>query len=137
MKNEIKQKLEEIVTLLNDPEETVLEQEIKQKLEKILLLLDNPQADRSSDALKQKLDKIGELVNNAMVDPDIDIEYHPAEQEDEPYVLVTYMVGDYNKPTRKIRLGKSVLEASAEEIANQVTSSITEFKSEIDSVEMG
>ena len=86
------------------------------------------------------------LLDNAMIDPDIDIDYcipgvkttlKNCKESGGPYVLVTYVVGDYNKPTRKIHLGSTALLSTAEEIANQVTFSIEEFKGEIDSVEMG
>ena len=95
---------------------------------------------------KEKLEQVVALVNNAMVDPDIDIDYcipgvetslKDCDESGDPYILVTYVVGDYNKPTRKIHLGSTQLQSTAEEIANQVTFSIEEFKGEIDSVEMG
>ena len=137
MNTAIKKKLEDIVALLNDPEETVLEKELKEKLEKILALLNNPDGVvMEQKEVQEKLEKVVALVNNAMVDPDIDIEFCTPNAED-PYILVTYVVGDYNKPTRKIRLGSTLLQSTADEISNQVTFSIEEFKSEIDSVEMG
>lgn len=95
---------------------------------------------------KEKLEAVVSLVNNAMVDPDIEIGYFiPGVEKSEglsddskgPYILLTYPLSDYNKPTRKIHLGSTMLENSAEDIVNQVTSSIEEFKGEIDSVEMG
>lgn len=133
----VKQRLEEIVALLNDPEETVLEKEVKEKLEKILALLNNPEEIAlGQKEMQEKLKKTVVLVNNAMVDPDIDIEFCTPNGED-PYILVTYVVSEYNKPTRKIRLTNTLLQSTAEEISNQATSSIEEFKSEIDSVEMG
>jgi hypothetical protein len=142
MRQEIKNRLEDIVALLNDPDTVVLEKEVKEKLGKILLLLDNPEEGALLDrAIHEKLKKVVDLVNNAMVDPDIDIEHQiPSSTSDaskEPYILVTYVVGEYNKPTRKIRLANRMLQNSAEEIVKQITSSIEEFKSEIDSVEMG
>ena len=137
MKREIKERLEEIVALLNDPEETVMEKEIKEKLEKLLKLLDNPDNVLMEEKeIKEKLEKTVSLVNNAMVDPDIDVEYCTP-NEDDPYFMITYVVSEYNKPTRKIRLGRTALQSTPEEISNQVTFSIEEFKSEIDSVEMG
>ncbi len=132
MLKETKEKLEGIVALLNDPEVIVTEKEIREKLEKLLAFMNNPEKNQT----KEKLDKIVLLVDKAMVDPDIDIEYCTPESED-PYILVTYIVGEYNKPTRKIRLGTTALQNTPEEIANQVTFSIEEFKGEIDSVEMG
>ena len=95
---------------------------------------------------KKKLEQIVELVNKAMVDPDIDIDYFipgvettikTSDESDYPYILLTYVVSEYTKPTRKIRLGSTTLQNTPEEIANQVTFSIGEFKGEIDSVEMG
>jgi len=147
MEREIKEKLEEVVALLNDPEETVLDKEIKEKLEKILALLNNPEKiAMGKKESTEKLKEIVALLDNAMVDPDIDIDYcipgikttlDTAEESGDPYILVTYVVGDYNKPTRKIHLGSTALLSTPEKIANQITFSIEEFKGEIDSVEMG
>ncbi len=96
--------------------------------------------------VKEKLEKIVSLVNNAMVDPDIDIDYcipgvettvENCDESGDPYVLVTYVVSEYTKPTRTIHLGKTAMQSTAEEIVNKITFSIEEFKGEIDSVEMG
>jgi hypothetical protein len=96
--------------------------------------------------VKEKLDKVVLLVNNIMVDPDIDIEYcipeiattsDSCDISGEPYILAKYVVSEYTQPTRKFKLGRTALLSSAEEIANQITFSIGEFKAEIDSVEMG
>jgi hypothetical protein len=95
---------------------------------------------------KEKLEQVVALVDKTMVDPDIDIDYFIpgvkktldiSNEVDSPYILVTYIVSDYHKPTRKIHLGSTAMQSTAEEIANKVTSSIGEFKGEIDSVEMG
>lgn len=95
---------------------------------------------------KAKLEQIVVLVNKAMVDPDIDIDYcipgvettlKDCDESGDPYILLTYVISDYNKPTRTIHLGKTALKDTAEEVANHVTASIEEFKGEIDSVEMG
>ena len=92
-----------------------------------------------------KLKKVVELVNNAMVDPDIDIDYcipgvettlKDCDESGAPYILVTYVIGDYNKPTRTIHLDSTALKNTPEEIANRITFSIEEFKGEIDSVQM-
>jgi hypothetical protein len=97
-------------------------------------------------ATKEKLGKIVELVNNAMVDPDIDVDYYipgvevtlkEGDSSGDPYILLTYAVSEYTRPTRTIHLGSTMLQSTAEEVANQVTFSIEEFKGEIDSVEMG
>lgn len=137
MQKEIKAKLEELVTLMNDPETTVIEAEVVEKLEKILELVKDPEeSGLEKKELTLKLEKVVEQVGNASVDPDIDIEYF--NNEEEPYMLVTYVVSEYNKPTRKIYLKDSDLRRnSAEDLVNQITFSIEEFKGEIDSVEMG
>lgn len=146
MMKEIKVKLEEIVTLLNDPEETVLEKELKEKLEKIVALLNNPEEIATEQEVKEKLEAVVKLVNNVMVDPEIDIEYcipnvattsETCDVSGDPYILVTYVVSEYTRPTRKIRLTNSYLNNTAKAIANLVTFSIEQFKTEIDSVEMG
>jgi len=146
MQNEVKKKLEEIVSLLNDPDTTVLDKELKEKLGKILALLDNTDEAATAEETKVKLESIVNLVNNVMVDPDIDIEYcipevattsDTCDVSGDPYISVTYVVSEYTKPTRKIRLTDSYLRNSAQEIANLVTFSIEQFKTEIDSVEMG
>ena len=96
--------------------------------------------------LKEQLDEIVLLVNNLMVDPDIDIEYcipeiattsDSCDVSGVPYILVKYVVSEYTQPTRKIRLTEKYLNNTPEEIANLVTFSIEQFKTEIDSVEMG
>jgi len=146
MRKEIKAKLEEIVALLNDPEETVLDKEIKEKLEKISALLSDPSEIATEQETKEKLEAIVALVNNVMVDPEIDIEYcipdvattsETCDVSGDPYILVTYVVSEYTKPTRKIRLTDTYLKNTAKAIANLVTFSIEQFKTEIDSVEMG
>lgn len=135
MNKEIKEKLEEVVRLLNDPEETVMDKEVKEKLEKILALLNDPdEIEMEHNDIKDKLEKVVTLVHNASVDPDIEVEYFTKD----PHILVTYIVGDYNKPTRKIALRDTVLKRNTpEDLANQITFSIKEFKGEIDSVGMG
>ena len=146
MRKEIKAKLEEIVVLLNDPEETVLDKEIKEKLEKMVALLNDPREIATEQETKEKLEAIVGLVNNVMVDPDIDIEYcipevatttETCDISGDPYILVTYVVSEYTRPTRKIRLTDTYLRNTAKAIANLVTFSIEQFKTEIDSVEMG
>ena len=95
--------------------------------------------------VKAKLEKVVELVSNAMVDPDIDIEYcipevastsETCDVSGDPYILVKYEVSATIMKTRKIRLGRTALLNSAEEITNQVTFSIEEFKSEIEAGEI-
>ena len=91
--------------------------------------------------IKDKLEKVVELVNNAMADPDIDIEYcipevattsDSCDVSGDPYILIKYQVSSTITKTRKIRLGDTALKNTAEEIANQTTFSIEEFKSEIE-----
>ncbi|PHR56558.1 MAG: hypothetical protein COA44_08090 [Arcobacter sp.] len=148
MERVIKEKLEEIVELMNDPEETVIDKEVREKLELILALLNDPSKIKVvKEELHEQLEKVVALVNNAMSDPDIDIEYCIPEVETDtstcdvlgdPYILVTYIVSEYNKQSRKFRLRDTILRRNTpESIANQVTFSIEEFKAEIDSVQMG
>jgi hypothetical protein len=98
------------------------------------------------NATKEKLEEVVTLVNKAMVDPDIDIDYYipgvevtlkDGDHSGEPFIRLTYVVSEYTRPTRTIHLGSTMLKNSAQDIANQVTFSIEEFKGEIDSVEMG
>ena len=145
--NDVKAKLEELVALMNDPEATVTANEVKEKLGKALALVKNPEEMQlAEEELKAKLENIVALVNNASVDPDIDIEYcipdvatttDSCDVSGDPYIEVTYVVSEYTKPTRKIRLTSTYLQNTPEEIANLVTFSIENFKTEIDSVEMG
>lgn len=138
MNKVIKERLEEIVALMNDPEITVIEKEVKEKLENILVLLNNPEEIAiEKKEVKEKLEKVVALVNSVNVDPDIEIEYCAPDVSGDPSILVTYIVSNYNKPTRKIHLGSTILQNTPEEIVNRITFSIEEFKSEIDSVEMG
>ncbi|HIC12725.1 MAG TPA: hypothetical protein EYO75_05040 [Sulfurimonas sp.] len=146
----IKEKLEEVVTLLNDTDDAINvgEKEIKEKVERILALLNDPtEIEGAKEDLNDRLKQVIELVNKSMVDPDIEIDYCIPDVEStvsncdihsDPYIMVTYVIGDYNKPTRKIRLRDSALRRNTpESVANQVTFSIEEFKGEIDSVQMG
>ena len=137
MQREIKEKLEEVVALLNDPEETVLDKEIKEKLEKILALLNDPEEiSMEKIEFKEKLEKVMALVSKAMVDPDIEIDYCTSKDaSSDPYISVKYSEDKYVE--RKIRLTDKYMRNSAEQIANLVTFSIEQFKEEIDSVQMG
>jgi hypothetical protein len=144
---EIKGKLEDLVALMNDPDTTVTANEVREKLANILLLVKDPEEMLIDEQeLKGKLEKIVALVNNANVDPDIDVEYcipdvattsETCDVSGDPYIEVTYVVSEYTRPTRKIRLTDTYLKNTPEEIANLVTFSIEQFKTEIDSVEMG
>lgn len=139
MEREIKEKLEELVALMNDPEATVTEKEVKEKMENILALVNDPEEiETRKQELKEKLDKVVALVSNASVDPDIETEYCAADESGDPHILVKYIVSEYTQPTRKIYLRSSTLRRNtAADLANQITFSIEEFKGEIDSVEMG
>ena len=97
-------------------------------------------------ALKEKMENIVSLVDIIRVDPEIDVDYCIPEVAvttgecnllKDPYILVTYIVGEYTKPTRKIRLTDKYTSNDAKTIASLVTFSIEQFKMEIDSVEMG
>jgi len=144
---EVKGKLEELVALMNDEDTTVTANELREKLGKILALVKNPEEiELEEQELKAKLEQIVALVNNANADPDIDIEYcipdvattsDSCDISGDPYIDVTYVVSEYTRPTRKIRLTNTYLQNTPEEIANLVTFSIEQFKTEIDSVEMG
>ena len=96
--------------------------------------------------LKEKLEKVVDLVDNIMVDPEINVECcipgvamtsPTCNMVKDPYISVEYVVGDYTKPTRKIHLSRGYIQHEAEVIADLVTFSIEQFKTEIDSVEMG
>lgn len=139
MEKEIKERLDELVALMNDAETTVIEKEVEEKLEKILALVKNPEGIVAARAeLKEKLDKVVALVSNASVDPDIEVQYCPADGSEEPYIEVKYIVSEYTQPTRNIHLRSTTLRRNTpEEFANQITFAIEEFKGEIDSVEMG
>ena len=95
---------------------------------------------------KEKLEQIVALVDDLMVDPDLDIEYcvpevsttaESCDVSGEPYILIKYVISANNVHTRKIRLTDTYLKNSPEEIRNLITFSATEFKGEIDSVEIG
>ena len=148
MKKEIKEKLEELVRLLNDPDAVVIEKEVKEKLEIVLSLLNNPEEIAlDKKRLEEKLNAVIKLVNNARIDPEIEVDYYlpqlesyavTNEESDDPYVLVTYVAGKNNERKRKIRLRDTAIRRNTpEDLAKQITFSIEEFKGEIDSVEMG
>jgi len=139
METVIKARLQELVDLMNDPETTVVEKEVEEKLEAILALVRNPEGiAQERKELKAKLDEVVKLVSSASVDPDIEVKYCDADKSGDPYMLITYIVSEYTQPTRKVYLrGTALRRNSAQELKNQITFSIEEFKGEIDSVEMG
>jgi hypothetical protein len=139
MDKEIKAKLEELVDLMNNPEVTVTTAEVKKRLEYVFTLVNDPEeTELERQALRVKRDEVVALVHNASVDPDIEIEYCEEDESGSPYILVTYVVSEYTKPTRTIHLKDTDLRrTTAEGLANQITFSIEEFKGGIESVEMG
>ena len=59
MNKVIKERLEEIVALMNNPEITVIEKEVKEKLESILELLNHPEEFAiEKKEIKEKLEKV-------------------------------------------------------------------------------
>jgi len=96
--------------------------------------------------LKEKLEKVVNLVDKTMANPGIDIEYcipevsttsGECEVDAEPFILVTYEISQYRKPTRKIRLNGTYMPHNAEKIADLVTFAIIQFMGDIDSSEIG
>jgi len=138
MKKEIKERLENLVNLLNDPDAIVVEKELREKLVVILELLDHPEdITKEKMNIKDKLETVLKLVHSTRVDPDIEVEYHIPKSED-PYILVKYIPGERDERRRKIRLRDSAIRMNTpEDLTKQITFSIKEFKGEIDSVEMG
>lgn len=143
MQREIKAKLEEIVTLLNDPDEVVLDNEVKAKLEKIIELLGHPEevaAER--EALQNKMEEIKELVSNAMIDLEVDVAYFiPGSEgydaDSTPHILLIYAEDEYTTRTRKVSLGHTAMQSSPEDFTKHVILAIEEFKDEIDDIKMG
>ena len=148
MEKVIKEKLEALVALMNDPdpEITVVEKEVKGKLEKILELLNNPEEiEIQRRELKEKFEKVLVLVSDTMVIPDVDFEYCIPEAETivgtsdistHPYILLTYIVNG-TKRTRKVSLGNTAFQSTPEDLAKHVILAIEEFKDEIDDIRMG
>jgi len=148
MEQETKAKLDEVVALLNDPDETVLDQEIIVKLEKILDLLKHPEAlALAKKELDDKMKKIVELVDKTVIDLDVDVEYcipglkttttGTCDATQNPYILMTYTEDEYNTRTRKISLGKTALQTTLEDLTKHVALAIEEFKDEMDDIKMG
>jgi len=143
MKREIKERLEEIVALLNDPDEVVLDNEVRAKLDKIIGLLGHPEevvAERK--ALQNKMKEIKELVNNAMIDLEVDVDYciPGSECYDEgstPHILLSYAEDEYTTRTRKVSMGNTAMQSTPEDFTKHVILAIEEFKDEIDDIKMG
>ena len=143
MQTEIKAKLEEIVALLNDPDEVVLDNEVKEKLDKIIGLLGHPEevaAER--EALQKKMEEIKGLVSNAMIDLEVDVSYcipgsDGYDVNGTPHILLIYAEDEYTTRTRKVSLGNTAMQSSPEDFTKHVILAIEEFKDEIDDIKMG
>ncbi len=143
MQREIKAKLEEIVALLNDPDEVVLDKEVKEKLENIIGLLGHPEevvAQRK--ALNNKIEEIKSRVNDTLIDLDVDVAYcmPGSEGYDEdctPHILLTYAENEYTTRTRKVSLGNTAMQSTPEDFTKHVMLAIEEFKDEVDDIKMG
>ncbi len=147
MEKVYKDKLEEIVALLNDPDETVLIKEVKEKLENLLSLVNNPEKiEIEKQENNKKLEKVIELVHNAMANPDIELEYcipevattsETCDVSGDPYIEMKYAAGGTHVMKQKLPLKQHYLNKTPEDISNLVTFYIEQFIEEIDSVENG
>ena len=147
MEKVYQEKLEEIVLLLNDPDETVMIKEVKEKLEKLLALMKNPEKiEKEKKENNKKLEKVVELVHNAMANPDIELEYcvpeagttpEPYSVAGDPYIHLKYASSGTHIMKQNIRIGPQYLSKAPEDIANLVTFHIERFIEEIDSTEYG
>ncbi|MDF1877254.1 hypothetical protein JHD47_05430 [Sulfurimonas sp. SAG-AH-194-L11] len=147
MKTEIKERLEEVVRLLNDSDAVVLDKEVKVKLEKVLELLDDPEKlAKEKEDLKSRMEKIVELVNDAMIDlevevnyciPDVITEEGSCDISNNPHILLTYSEDQYTTRTRKVSLGKTAMQSSPEDLTQHILQSIENFKEEADDIRMG
>ena len=143
MQREIKAKLEDIVALLNDPDEVVLDNEVKAKLDKIIALLGHPEevvAERK--ALQSKMEVIKGLVNDAMIDLDVDLDYcvpglDGYDDDCTPHILLTYAEDEYTTRTRKVSMGNTAMQSTPEDFTKHVILAIEEFKDEVDDIKMG
>ena len=133
-----KEKLEGIVDLLNDPDETVMIKEVKEKLEKILALMNNPEkVEMEKKESGEKLEEVIALVNNTMANPDVEVEYCIPDTSEDPYVHLKYMAGGTHVMEQNIPIKNQYLEKTPEDISNLVTFYIEQFIEQIDSVEHG
>ncbi|MDF1882539.1 hypothetical protein JHD49_01145 [Sulfurimonas sp. SAG-AH-194-C21] len=147
MKTEIKERLEEVVRLINDSDAVVLDKEIKVKLEKVLALLDDPEKiEMEKRELKSRMEAIVELVNDAIIDLDVDVDYcipdvingeGSCDISNNAHILLTYSEDQYTTRTRKVSLGKTALQSSPEDLTQHVLQSIENFKEEADDIRMG
>jgi len=147
MKKLIKEKMEEVVELMNDQDEVVMEKEVIEKLEKILMLLKNPEkVELTTNEHIGRMKEIMQLVDHKIIDLDIDVDYcipelgAVSEQCDisgSPHILLTYAEDEYSTRTRKVSLGTTALQSTQEDLTEHVVLAIEEFKDEIDDVRMG
>lgn len=147
MQKVIKEKLEEVVELLNDPDEVVLDKEVKEKVEKILVLLNYPdEIAKERKAYKNRMEEIMGLVNNAMIDVDVDVDYcipEVAATSDncdisgEAHILLSYDEDEYTTRTKKVSLSKTALQSTPEDLTKHVILAIEEFKDEMDDIQFG
>ncbi|PHS40985.1 MAG: hypothetical protein COB07_03050 [Sulfurovum sp.] len=143
MQREVKAKLEEIIELLNDPDEVVLDKEVKEKLEKIIEHLGHPEeVTAEREAFQKKMKEIKELVSDAMIDLEVDVSYFIPGTEgynanSTPHILLIYAEDEYTTRTRKVSLGNTAMQSSPEDFTKHVILAIEEFKDEIDDIKMG
>ncbi|GIT97216.1 hypothetical protein [Sulfurovum sp. TSL1] len=141
------EKLEELVLLLNDPDETVLIKEVKEKLENLLALVKHPEKiEKEKQANNKKLEKVVALVHNAMANPDLELEYcipeesatpEPYSVAEDPYIHVKYASGGTHIMNQNVRIGPQYLSKAPDDIATLVTFHIKQFIEEIDATEYG
>ena len=138
MEKVCEEKLEEILVLLNDPDETVMIEEVKEKLEKILALMNNPEKiEMEKKESKEKLEKVVALVNNAMANPDIELEYCLPDVSGDPYMHLKYAANGTHIMEQKLPIKHRYLTKTPEDIANLLTFYIEQFIEQIDSLEHG
>ena len=147
MEKEIKEKVEELITLLQDPDETVMIKEVIAKLEKVLVYVNHPEEIiEEKEKLKVRMEEIIALVNNTMIDLDVDVDYCIPEVETtsdncdisgNPHILLTYAEDEYTTRTKKISLSKTALQSTLEDLTKHVILAIEEFKDEMDDIQMG
>lgn len=147
MRTEIKERLEDVLTLLNDAEAVVLDKEVKQKLEKVLSLLSNPdKLAVEKTELKARMVEIKALVDEAMIDLEVEVEYCMPElvtdatscdMSGEAHLMLSYSEDKYTTRTRKVSLGKTALQSSPQDLTLHILQAIEIFKEEADDIRMG
>ncbi len=147
MEKVVIEKLEELVELLNDPDEVVLIKEVKEKLEKILLFAHNPkEISKENKELKERMKEIIGLVNKTMIDLEVNVDYcipevattsEACDISGNPHILLTYPKDEYTTHTKKVSLSKTALQSTPEDLTKHVILAIEEFKDEMDDIQMG